>query len=384
MKALCQAAAEQWRRIGQSRAYDLAMRLPIIGYSLGFLLYDLHGLRQWLTRTTVVEHQLTPIVVATVAVQMVQEIFVVLLVANHLLRRRPVARAAGLLPRAVALAAVAVPGLFFLLPRAVPHLGYTLLSLAVVGIGNAMAAVTVSFLGRSLSIMAEARRLVTSGPYAFVRHPLYACEIWTQAGFLLVYRSPAATALWAAFVLLLFLRSRYEEDVLAGAFPEYVDYRQRVPALLPRRPAAFLALFVTEPRAWPRLVGVTAAAALASGLALTLLPGPGWYAVVRLAAGDGVVLTSANGPTASEAQCRPVLADVAARLQRACPGCARDGACHAQAPARPPGSRLAAGDGAMVVVEAPASAAATVCAAVAASLAAGGIGHARCLPDGSP
>jgi protein-S-isoprenylcysteine O-methyltransferase Ste14 len=37
-------------------------------------------------------------------------------------------------------------------------------------------------LGRSISILPQARQLVTSGPYAFVRHPLYLGEMTAMLG----------------------------------------------------------------------------------------------------------------------------------------------------------------------------------------------------------
>lgn len=67
--------------------------------------------------------------------------------------------------------------MFMLLQRAAPSVMYNSLA-AVVGLSaNVMALVTASFLGRSLSVMPEARRLVQDGPYGIVRHPLYLCEL---------------------------------------------------------------------------------------------------------------------------------------------------------------------------------------------------------------
>jgi protein-S-isoprenylcysteine O-methyltransferase Ste14 len=42
--------------------------------------------------------------------------------------------------------------------------------------GNALAVLVMVQHGRSFSIMAEARQLVTSGVYRWVRHPLYLAE----------------------------------------------------------------------------------------------------------------------------------------------------------------------------------------------------------------
>ena len=92
----------------------------------------------------------------------------------------------------------------------------------------------LAYLRRSFSIIPEARRLVTGGPYALSRHPVYLGEIATAIGVNL------ATAGWlgglavAYFIGAELLRMRWEEGVLARAFPnDYPDYAARVPRYFP-------------------------------------------------------------------------------------------------------------------------------------------------------
>lgn len=92
----------------------------------------------------------------------------------------------------------------------------------------------LAYLRRSFSIIPEARRLVTGGPYAFSRHPVYLGEIATAIGV------NVATAGWlgalavAYFVGAEILRMRWEEGVLARAFPDaYPAYAARVSQFLP-------------------------------------------------------------------------------------------------------------------------------------------------------
>lgn len=70
-------------------------------------------------------------------------------------------------------------------------------------------------------------RLVESGPYAFVRHPVYAGGILFFVGFALA-TSPAAFLPLAALALLWRNKAALEEDWLEEKFPHYADYRERV------------------------------------------------------------------------------------------------------------------------------------------------------------
>jgi protein-S-isoprenylcysteine O-methyltransferase Ste14 len=92
----------------------------------------------------------------------------------------------------------------------------------------------LAYLRRSFSIIPEARRLVTGGPYRLSRHPVYLGEVATAIGINLATGGwPTALAV-AYFVICELLRMRWEEGVLASAFPdEYPAYARRVPRYLP-------------------------------------------------------------------------------------------------------------------------------------------------------
>ena len=77
-------------------------------------------------------------------------------------------------------------------------------------------------------------RLITSGPFAIVRHPMYAGLITAAVGSLLIYQT-WTTALFAFFAPFLLLRARREEHVLSVEFGEHWQmYCRRVPAFFPR------------------------------------------------------------------------------------------------------------------------------------------------------
>ncbi len=77
-------------------------------------------------------------------------------------------------------------------------------------------------------------RLVTSGPYAFVRHPMYVGLLLAAWGSLLIYFT-WTTAYFAVFAPAVLMRSRREEIALAAEFGEqWTEYCKRVPAFFPR------------------------------------------------------------------------------------------------------------------------------------------------------
>src|SRR5437660_10676351 len=92
----------------------------------------------------------------------------------------------------------------------------------------------LAYLRRSFSIIPEARRLVTGGPYRLSRHPVSLGEIATAIGV------NFATAGWFGalavvyFITAELLRMRWEEGVLSRAFPnDYPAYAARVPRYFP-------------------------------------------------------------------------------------------------------------------------------------------------------
>lgn len=77
--------------------------------------------------------------------------------------------------------------------------------------------------------------LVTSGPYAFVRHPLYASLIWMFYGAALLYANWAvALANTVIFIPFMWWRAHGEEEMLTWRFPEYDAYRKRTGMFFPR------------------------------------------------------------------------------------------------------------------------------------------------------
>jgi protein-S-isoprenylcysteine O-methyltransferase Ste14 len=260
------------RRLEQSELYDGVMRLPIALYSLYVLTHDVASFYMEVAQApAAMAHADVGVVVWTLA-RISQWMFVALMAVLPLFRHRPVAKSTQLLPRVVALATVCIPPLCLMLDRAPPNLACNLLA-AVAGLSaNVLAVMTLSFLGRSFSVMPEARRLVTNGPYGLVRHPLYLFELLGVTGILLQVRSFSAVAVFALIVALQVARARWEETVLERAFPEFAAYRQRVPFLIPRDPRRFLALLRDDEVARHRSAVVMSSAFGLLALMMVALP----------------------------------------------------------------------------------------------------------------
>ena len=105
--------------------------------------------------------------------------------------------------------------------------------LALVLVGLTYTVWALGYLRRSFSILPEARRLVTGGPYALSRHPLYLGEGLAAIALNLPTVSWPGAITLAFFLVAQYLRIRAEERVLERQFPEYADYRRRVPRYLP-------------------------------------------------------------------------------------------------------------------------------------------------------
>jgi protein-S-isoprenylcysteine O-methyltransferase Ste14 len=75
--------------------------------------------------------------------------------------------------------------------------------------------------------------LVTTGPYRFMRHPIYAAIllfVWTGVA---VNASPLSVALGLIATAMLALRIAFEERLVRRRYPEYDDYARRTRRVIP-------------------------------------------------------------------------------------------------------------------------------------------------------
>lgn len=166
--------------------------------------------------------------------QLCGAVFFALVATFFLIRREPIRRVQGPVQ-----ALVALLGSYIMLPVAfgggeTASPAVLLAADALMISGTAGAALGLAHLGRCFGIFPEARGLVTSGPYRFVRHPMYLFEFVAFLGVLLPNLTPLNAALYVAFAFFQCSRMVYEEQVLYRTFPdEYPGYVARTRRLLP-------------------------------------------------------------------------------------------------------------------------------------------------------
>ena len=100
-------------------------------------------------------------------------------------------------------------------------------------VSSGFAVVATLYLRRNLSIMPEARALVTGGPYSIVRHPLYLAEIGAAVGFVVGNATATQLVSIVALIALQMTRTVYEERLLTSTFPAYSGYAARTRKIVP-------------------------------------------------------------------------------------------------------------------------------------------------------
>lgn len=101
-------------------------------------------------------------------------------------------------------------------------------------IGLPIGVVGLLIRGWAAGHLAKNQRLAVSGPYAYIRNPLYAGTLIVAAGIVVACRDWTLAVIFAAVFLLVYLPViELEEQHLRKLFPEYADYANRVYRLLP-------------------------------------------------------------------------------------------------------------------------------------------------------
>jgi protein-S-isoprenylcysteine O-methyltransferase Ste14 len=147
-----------------------------------------------------------------------------MLLALLIMTRSPAkAQADGLMPRVAAFVGTYLPWtitFFGQTDQALPNL----LSTACVLTGMIMMLVTIRHLGGSFSLVPQARSVVQTGPYRWIKHPLYFSEQIAILGVVLQYLTPVTVIVFVLHIGVQVCRILYEEDLLRRNCPEYSSY----------------------------------------------------------------------------------------------------------------------------------------------------------------
>jgi protein-S-isoprenylcysteine O-methyltransferase Ste14 len=221
----------QFRAFQKTKAYDLLAASPIVAW-FGFCAYhQVPALIAQLDQPHDGGYDF--LFVASLLAKFASIIFILVLGTMLIVRHTPLAKCSGLVPRIAAIAGTYLGVSMVLQQPTELSAALHLVSILLILGGTIFSLYSVSQLGRSISMLPEARRLVTSGPYAMIRHPLYLGEAVALVGLTLQYFSA-----WSLLILIIqtvfqLERMTNEERVLATAFPGYADYMKRTARVIP-------------------------------------------------------------------------------------------------------------------------------------------------------
>ena len=217
-------------RFRQSLSYDYLMRLPLFGWSLFLAMVTVSGLAIYVREAV---HISNGVMAINIAMRLATIAFLILLATATVVRARPVGKARGVEPQVSALLGTMLPTALVLFPRYELSATAEVISTVLILLGNALSVYVLSQLGRAFSVMAEARQLVASGIYRYLRHPLYLAEEIAIFGIYMQFWSPWTTLLLILHGACQLRRMNNEERFLSEAFSDYLGYRKRTARLIP-------------------------------------------------------------------------------------------------------------------------------------------------------
>lgn len=76
-------------------------------------------------------------------------------------------------------------------------------------------------------------KLIETGVYKFVRHPIYTGLILAFFGYAIISDSGYKLLISTTLFLLFYFKTRYEENMLLAKFPTYLEYKNRTGRFFP-------------------------------------------------------------------------------------------------------------------------------------------------------
>lgn len=225
------SAATWLVRLRAARGYDSAVR--VLGGSWFLILALVGGLKVFAHAKAMSMTDFSPAGWPALLSSLCLFLFYLALCWLILHRPSPAARTISFLPSLTAFVGTYFPWTIVLFTSGAASAGQDIASAALLLIGMVLMVVVIFHLGRCFSIVPQARRLVRTGPYAVVRHPLYLAEAVALLGTLVQFYSPLTLGLFLAQSTLQVRRMFYEEDLLRRTFPDYDDYAKSTSRLIP-------------------------------------------------------------------------------------------------------------------------------------------------------
>jgi protein-S-isoprenylcysteine O-methyltransferase Ste14 len=223
--------ASAWNAFRQTKLYDLLAGLPLTAWFALSVTRQTSNVGRGIQQAQ--SGALDAVELMSLLGKAVGLLFVTTLLVLMIVRRPAKARAEGIAPRVCAFMGTYLGLAVIWLPEQPIGLALSVASVLLMVGGLAFCVYTVFHLGRSFSVMAEARHLVVDGPYARIRHPLYLGEAVATLGLTLQFFSAFALLIMSLQLAFQIVRMRNEEAVLARMFPEYRDYKMRTARLVP-------------------------------------------------------------------------------------------------------------------------------------------------------
>ncbi len=125
-------------------------------------------------------------------------------------------------------------GLMVLFSRGVLH-SPVAITVFLAGAAFGFWAITYNQLGNFhiRPILKDGCRLITTGPYRLIRHPMYTSVIIMMLGVLISTPTWQELAMFAILITVLYLKAQREERLWCGHNPSYLSYKKRTKLFIP-------------------------------------------------------------------------------------------------------------------------------------------------------